>query len=61
VRREAGAVEVRLFNPTDRPATVSLEDRRGWLVDLRGRPLTEVDGTFELGPFALATVRLTEV
>ena len=30
----------------------------GWIVDLRGRPLAPFDGSFELGAFAIATVRV---
>ncbi|HTZ10544.1 MAG TPA: hypothetical protein VMB72_15830 [Acidimicrobiales bacterium] len=58
VQRVAGLLEVRVFNPTDRPALVGLGDRSGWLVDLRGRTLEGVDGSFELRPFGIATVRL---
>jgi hypothetical protein len=58
VRRE-GAVEVRVFNPTPEPATVTIEGRRGWLVDLRGRPRGAFDGAFPLGPWGLATARLS--
>ena len=36
VRREAGLLEVRVFNPTDRATTVRVAGRSGWLVDLRG-------------------------
>jgi len=58
VRRVGGALEVRLFNPTDGEATVSIGGRSGWLVDLRGRPLNLVDGSFALRPFGIATLRL---
>jgi mannosylglycerate hydrolase len=59
VRRVAGgALEIRVFNPTDAPTTVELGERRGWLVDLRGRPLEPVDGGFPLGPWGIATVHL---
>jgi mannosylglycerate hydrolase len=57
VRRQAGMLEVRVFNPTDRPATVSVGARSGWLVDLRGATLEPVDGSFELRPFGIATFR----
>ena len=57
VRREAGMLEIRVFNPTDEPSTVSLGARSGWLVDLRGRTLEPVDGSFELRPFGIATFR----
>ena len=61
VRREAGVLEVRVFNPTDRESTVRIGDRSGWLVDLRGRTLGPVDGSFSLRPFGIATLRLPRV
>jgi mannosylglycerate hydrolase len=57
VRRQAGMLEVRVFNPTDRPTTVGVGARSGWLVDLRGRTLEPIDGSFELRPFGIATFR----
>ena len=62
LRRAAGGqLEVRVFNPTPAPATVRLAGRSGWLVDLRGRPLGPFDGAFDLGPWAIATARLSPV
>jgi mannosylglycerate hydrolase len=58
VRREAGLLEVRVFNPGPEPATVRFGARTGWLVDLRGRPTEPFDGSFELRPHGIATVRL---
>ncbi|HVM07537.1 MAG TPA: glycoside hydrolase family 38 C-terminal domain-containing protein [Acidimicrobiales bacterium] len=59
VRRvPGGALEVRVFNPTSRATTVDFGTRRGWLVDLRGRPLEPVDGSVELAPWRIATVHL---
>ena len=58
VRRVGGALEVRVFNPWPEPTEVRLGERSGWLVDLRGRPLSLVDGGFALRPFGIATVRL---
>ena len=58
VRRNAGALEVRVFNPADDEATVSMPGRSGWLVDLRGRPLSPFEGSFPLRPHGIATVRL---
>ncbi|HXW34657.1 MAG TPA: hypothetical protein VEJ87_08760, partial [Acidimicrobiales bacterium] len=55
VRREAGVLEVRVFNPHDRRAQVRIGNRQGWLVDLKGRPLVSVEGGFELRPFGIAT------
>ena len=58
LRRERGAVTVRAFNPTPAPSTMMIEGGRGWIEDLRGRPLAPFDGTMELGPWQIATVRL---
>jgi len=57
VRRVAGLLEVRVFNPSDRATTVRVGSRSGWLVDLRGRTLSPFDGSFELRPFGIATFR----
>ena len=35
--------------------------RAGWRVDLRGYPETHFEGSFELRPFGIATVRLRDV
>jgi hypothetical protein len=59
-RGDGGRLEVRVFNPTPGPVTVGLGGRRGWRVDLRGRPQDAADGTFELGPWAIATVAFTD-
>jgi mannosylglycerate hydrolase len=58
LHRVAGVLEVRVFNPTADVAVVSFAGRSGWLVDLRGYPLRPFEATIELGPFAIATVRL---
>ncbi len=60
IRREAGALEVRVFNPTQSDTTVMLASRSGWLVDLRGRPVAPFEGSFVLRPFGIATLRITE-
>ena len=60
LRRVAGALELRVFNPSGSTTTVRAEGHRGWLVDLRGRPLAAFDGAFDLGPWVLATARLSE-
>jgi len=60
VRREAGALEVRVFNPTDSETTVSLPSRSGWIVDLKGRPVSPFEGSFSLRPFGIATLRISE-
>jgi hypothetical protein len=60
LRRHPGGLEIRVFNPTSTATTVSLDGRSGWLVDLRGRPLQPFDGSFALGPHAIATARLPD-
>jgi hypothetical protein len=60
VHRDGGVLEVRVFNPGPDPATVSFSGRSGWLVDLRGYPLSPFEGSFDLRPFGLATARLHE-
>ena len=58
VRRDGGALEVRVFNPGSEPTTVTIPGRSGWLVDLRGHPTSPFEGSFELRPCGLATARL---
>jgi hypothetical protein len=58
VRRERGALTVRVFNPHPEAHTLRIEGREGWVEDLRGRPLVAFDGTMQLGPWQIATVRL---
>ena len=60
LRREGGALELRVFNPTDAETTVEVEGHQGWLVDLRGRPLEPFDGSFPLRAWGIATARLTD-
>jgi hypothetical protein len=60
LHRASGTLELRVFNPTADPATVSIADRSGWLVDLRGYPQEPFEGSFELRPFGIATARLRD-
>jgi mannosylglycerate hydrolase len=60
VQRVAGLVEVRVFNPHDRPRLAEFPGRTGWLVDLRGLPQDPFEGSFEVRAFGIATVRLDE-
>jgi alpha-mannosidase len=60
VVREGGALTVRVFNPRDEPAEVRIDGRRGWLVDLRGRPIAPFEGSFTLRPWGIATAALSE-
>jgi hypothetical protein len=57
-RTGGGSVEVRVFNPSPAAATVAIEGRRGWLVDLLGRAIEPFEGSFVLGPWQIATVEL---
>ena len=76
VRRVAGGgLEVRVFNPGASTSTVEMQRNagetdaggppaptplRGRLVDLRGRYVASFEGSFELGPYRIATARLAE-
>ncbi len=60
VRRRAGMLEVRVFNPDDRATTVRVGHRSGWLVDLRGRTLEAFDRSFALRASGIATFRVHE-
>jgi mannosylglycerate hydrolase len=57
-RAPTGALELRVFNPSPETVTVTVEDRAGWLVDLRGRQLARFDRPFPLGPGRIATAVL---
>ncbi|HYX44351.1 MAG TPA: hypothetical protein VE760_04855 [Acidimicrobiales bacterium] len=58
LRRVAGGLELRVFNPTAAETTVTVPGHTGWLVDLRGRPLEPFDGSFPLRPWGIATAVL---
>ncbi len=60
VTREAGALHVRVFNPSAQPTTVGLDGRHGSLVDLRGRPVEAFANHFTLGPWQIATAAISE-
>jgi hypothetical protein len=47
-----------VFNPLDQPTVVSVDARRGWEVDLRGRMLREFEGSLPLRARGIATLRL---
>jgi hypothetical protein len=63
VQRIGGLVEIRVFNPYDVTSTLSVTragtPARGHLVDLRGRAGGSFEGTAELAPFRIATLRLS--
>ena len=62
VRREDGALVVRVYNPRPERSTLHIarNDRAvgGEVVDLRGRPITAFRGTLDLGSGQIATLRL---
>jgi mannosylglycerate hydrolase len=58
LRRSEGALELRVFNPTDEPAVVVVDGRSGWIVDLTGAVLDPWSGSFVLPPHGIATARL---
>ncbi len=60
LRRAPGGLELRVFNPTTETATVRVAGRRGWLVDLRGRPLEPFEGQFPLRAGGIATARIDD-
>ncbi|MEJ7583237.1 MAG: hypothetical protein WKF43_03945 [Acidimicrobiales bacterium] len=60
LRSADGPLTVRVFNPTDEETTVSLPGRRGWLLDLRGRPVEPFEGSFALRAHGITTAALDE-
>ncbi|MEY2446657.1 MAG: 2-O-(6-phospho-alpha-D-mannosyl)-D-glycerate hydrolase [Acidimicrobiaceae bacterium] len=60
LRRTAGRLELRVFNPSLDTTTVTVDGRRGWLVDLRGRPVGPFEQQFTLGPWRIATAVLDD-
>ncbi len=59
-RDRAGALELRLLNPTARPVTATVAGRRGLRTNLRGEPMSPFDDQLELGPWEIATLVLDE-
>jgi alpha-mannosidase len=60
LRRVAGRLELRVFNPSDQATTVTVDGHDGWLIDLRGRPIAAFSGAFDLAPWRIATARLDD-
>jgi len=62
VTRDAGDLVVRVFNPSPDPAVVQVAHAEvpaaGWIVDLVGRPCRPFEGTVDLGPWEIVTLRL---
>ena len=59
VRRNAGALEVRVFNPTgsEHDGAARRAGRGGWWT-YAGRPVAPFEGSFDLRPHGIATARL---
>ena len=58
LHRVDGAIELRVFNPSDRATMVEVPGRSGRLVDLRGQLLETWHESFGLRPWGIATARL---
>jgi hypothetical protein len=62
VRSPGGSLSLRVFRtaPERGPVRVTFDGAptRGYVVDLRGRPLRRFDGETELGPWEIATLQL---
>lgn len=58
VQRVPGAIEVRLWNPSDASSTAVIADGVGWVVDLRGRPVRPFENETEIGPWQILTIRM---
>jgi hypothetical protein len=48
-----------VVNPAATQTVVRVPGRRGWLVDLRGRPVEPFEGSFPLRAGGIATVALS--
>jgi mannosylglycerate hydrolase len=59
LRRTTDGLEVRCFNPGEAPATVTIDGRRGSIVDLRGNVLGVFAGTTDVGSHQIITLHLT--
>lgn len=60
IYRVGTGLRVRVVNTADRPASVSVRGRRGWVVDLRDRPLEAFEETIELRPWGIVTLALSD-
>jgi mannosylglycerate hydrolase len=62
VRRVPGGLVVRVFRTAADTGAVTLEHEgvpaRGFVVDLRGQPISAFEGTVELRPFEIATLQI---
>jgi hypothetical protein len=60
VRRQPGGLEIRVFNPTPAATSVGFGGRSGSVLDLRGTLRSTFIDRVELGPWAIATVLLSD-
>ena len=64
VHRVPGGLVVRVFRTDPRAGAVTIEHdgvpARGFVVDLRGRPVTAFEGELELRPFEIATLQIAD-
>jgi mannosylglycerate hydrolase len=60
LRRVAGGLELRVWNPSDEPTTVEIVGRTGWSVDLRGAPVEPFEGRIDVAPWRIATLVLAD-
>jgi mannosylglycerate hydrolase len=62
VLRSPGGLILRVFRTDAEAGTVSIDHEgapaRGWIVDLRGRPVAPFEGTVELQPWQICTLQL---
>jgi hypothetical protein len=58
LKRSGSSIELRLFNPTNNPTSVSVDDYTGEIVDLTGRVLDAFSGSIDLRPFGIVTIML---
>jgi hypothetical protein len=59
VQRVGDDLVVRAFNTAATTSTLTVDGRRGHVVDLRGEPVAMFDGTLELRPHQIVTLRLS--
>ena len=64
MHRVPGGLVVRVFRTAAEPGPVTIEHEgvpaRGFVVDLRGRPISGFEGEVELRPFEIATLQLAD-
>ena len=61
VVRDGIGLVVRVFNASPEPSVATIERDgpvQGWIVDLLGRPVARFEGTIDLRPWEIATLRL---